>query len=190
MDTPSASKKAMPNLQRFLDESELAYRGVRFDIRSCQIKAKNGQNKKHEALIHPGAVVVLPLTSAHSVILIRNYRFSLSEAIWELPAGTLEPDEAPDKTALRELREETGYNAKILIPLTEIYSSPGISNEILYAYAAKDLSFAGQQLDDTEVITTHEFTWPEILKMVQTGEIRDNKTITTLLFYYTFLGIG
>lgn len=186
MDTPSQPIKAMSNLGHFLDNSSLAYHGVRFDVRACEVPAKNGQTRRHEAMVHPGAVVILPLWEDDAVVMIRNYRFAVGETLWELPAGTLEADETPQTSALRELVEETGYQAKIIEPFPPFYSSPGISNEVLYAYVAKELHFVGQKLDDTEMISTEILPWQQILSMIRCGEIRDNKTLTTLLFYWTY----
>lgn len=186
MDESQSPLKALPNLQRFLARSELAYKGVRFDVRACDLPTASGQTHRHEAVVHPGACVILPLLEHDEIIMIRNYRFAVGEILWELPAGTLEPNESPLDTALRELTEETGYQASQIEPLTVFYSSPGINNEAIYAYLAKDLTFVGQKLDDTEEITTQIVSWPKALSMIQEGEIRDAKTMLTLLFYARF----
>lgn len=173
------------NFLQFLKNSELVFKGVRFDVRRCDVPTSTGKKKPHEAMVHPGAVVILPIIE-DSIVLIRNYRFAVGETLWELPAGTLEPDESPEKTAPRELAEETGYQAKLIEPLITFFSSPGVSNEILYTYIAKDLTFVGQNLDETEIITTEIIPWSNVMSMVKNGEIRDSKSLVTLLYYSSF----
>lgn len=185
MDTPA--KKIGLHLDQFLKNSSLVYQGVRFDIRSCEFQTKTGDLKQYEAIIHPGAAVILPLLDNDSIVMIRNQRMAVGETIWELPAGTLEPKEEPAATALRELAEETGYQAKSIRLLTTFYSSPGISNEVMHAFVAEKLHFIGQNLDAGEVITPEILTWKQVLAMIRSGEIRDAKTLITLLFYRAFL---
>lgn len=183
MDTPQPNKKAMPNLDKFLNHSTLAFHGVRFDVRACDIASSNGEMRRHEAVVHPGAVVILPIVDDKSIIMIRNYRFAVGETLWELPAGTLEPEEETENTAYRELIEETGYQANSMELLGRFYSSPGISNEVLTAYIARDLHFVGQNLDDTEVITAEILSWEQVMAMVHSREIRDNHALSTLFLY-------
>lgn len=183
MDTSWPNKKAMPNLDQFLNNSTLAFHGVRFDVRACNVSTSTGELRRHEAVVHPGAVVILPIWDDNSILMIRNFRFSVGETLWELPAGTLEPNEDHEKTAYRELAEETGYEAKSMEMLGRFYSSPGISNEVLTAYVARDLHFVGQNLDDTEVITAEAVPWDKVLEMARSGEIRDNHALSTIFLY-------
>ena len=157
-----------------LKDSTLVYKGARFDVRHIG---------NRDAVIHPGAVVILPIVDDKNILMIRNERFAVGETLWELPAGTLEPKEHPQATASRELIEETGYEAGQIEFLTSFYTSPGICNEHMFAYVAKDLNFVGQHLDATEKITVEKLAWPEVLKMIRSGEIHDGKTMTTLLWY-------
>jgi ADP-ribose pyrophosphatase len=186
MDTPSPAKKAMQNINHFIANSSLVYHGIRFDIRRMEQLSANGRPVTYEAMIHPGAVVLLPLWSEDSVVMIRNERKTVGETLWELPAGTLEPNEMPQITASRELIEETGYQADSIELLTTFFSSPGVSNELMYAYVAKGLRFLGQNLDESEVIQPEILPWKRILAMIHSGEICDSKTLTTLLYYRTF----
>lgn len=141
---------------------------------------------KKEFVIHPGAIVILPLLSESEVILIRNERFIVEESLWELPAGTLEPNELPLDAAYRELIEEIGYQAKEMIPLFEFFTTPGFCNEKITAFAAKDLTLVGQDLDPDEKITPEILKWEKILSMIKDGTIHDSKTIATLLYYHQF----
>lgn len=154
--------------------STKVYTGVRFDVYRTE--------SKKEFIAHPGAVVIVPMLK-DKLILIRNERFAVGETLWELPAGTLEPGEKPETTALRELIEETGYRAKSIEHLTTFFTSPGISNEKMYAYAATDLEEVGQNLDVGEKITVEILTWDKVMRMIKEGEIRDGKTIASLLYF-------
>lgn len=159
------------------------FEGARFDVGEIEIKNNKGKKITREMVIHPGAVVILPLVDADKVVLIRNERYAIGKDLWELPAGTLEPGEPPDDTARRELIEETGYTCEQMIPLTRFYTTPGFCDEVMYAYAAKGLKHVGQNLDDSEKIEPKVFSWSEIMTMIKSGEICDGKTIAALLFY-------
>jgi ADP-ribose pyrophosphatase len=106
--------------------------------------------------VHPGAVVVLPLLDADTIVMIRNFRPSVGATLLELPAGTLEADEPAEACAGRELIEETGYRAGRIEPLVDFYTSPGVLSERMFAFVARELSHVGQQLDEGEEIEV----WP------------------------------
>jgi ADP-ribose pyrophosphatase len=166
------------DLPPFLKGGTPLFKGKRIDLYVVN---------QRECVIHPGAVVILPLLSSSEVIMIRNERFVLNECLWELPAGTLESNEEPFATAARELIEETGYQAKEITPLFDFYTTPGFCNEKIYAFLATDLTFVGQALEETEKITTEILSWEKVLEMIQEGVIHDGKTIATLLYYRSFL---
>lgn len=176
----------MGNLPEFIDDSQCVFKGTRFSVFSLDIPNKEGRTKK-DVVIHPGAVVILPKLDDNTVVMIKNNRFAVGQELWELPAGTLEPSEFPQDTAARELIEETGYRADSIQLLTQFYTTPGFCNEMMYAFLAEGLHEVGQQLEDTECITVHLKKWDELLSMIQEGKIVDGKTITTLLYYHTFL---
>lgn len=151
--------------------------GARFDVYALNSR---------ECIIHPGAVIILPLLKDTEVIMIRNDRFVVDECLWELPAGTLEMDEKPIDTAYRELTEETGYRANVMTPLLGFYTTPGFCNEKMHAFVAKDLEFVGQDLDPTERITAEAIPFHKVMTMIAAGTIHDGKTIATLLYYHAF----
>lgn len=170
------------SIAEVLGKSQCLFHGIRFDVRGMEIVSKNGHPFQKQFVAHPGAVVVLPFLDKDRILMIRNYRFAVNETLWELPAGTLEPGEPPLKTAYRELIEETGYEAKRIEPLHAFYTTPGICNEIMYAYAAYDLTYVGQALEETEDIEVAIVEWEKVLNWVKTGIICDAKTIATLFY--------
>lgn len=165
-------------LPKNLRDSRVAYSGSRINVNTIKIN-----NHIKEAVIHPGAAVILPIVDDDNIIMIKNYRFVVDATLWELPAGILEPDEPPIETAKRELIEETGYRAKSVEPLTTFYTSPGICDEIMHAFVAKDLEFVGQDLDDTEEIEVEIVSWTKVKEMIKLGEIMDGKSLAALLYY-------
>ncbi len=169
-----------------LQGAKCVYKGVRFDVCSLEIKCKDGQSKQRDAILHPGAVVILPIMDEHTIVMIQNERFVVGERLWELPAGTLEPNEAPIETAKRELIEETGFEAESMKPIMHFYTTPGICTEKMYAFVAESLSFVGQNLDAGEDITVEQVSWVRALQMIRDGDIRDAKTIAVLSSYALF----
>jgi ADP-ribose pyrophosphatase len=159
------------------------YKGARFDVCSLEIKTLSGETVRRETVVHPGAVVILPVMDDGHILMIHNRRWAIGETLWELPAGTLEPNEPPIETAKRELVEETGYKADNVTPLLQFYSSPGFCTEVLYCFVAKNLHFVGQNLDETEEIDVEALSWDEIELMLKNQTIRDSKTISTLLYF-------
>jgi ADP-ribose pyrophosphatase len=169
-----------------LHDAPTAFHGSRFDVRLLRITQADGREQVREVVVHPGAVVLLPVLDDGRVLLIRNRRATVDETLWELPAGTLEEGEAPAASAARELIEETGYQAASVVKLTEFWATPGICTEKLHAYVARDLKEVGQDLDDGEEISIHPMTMAQALAMIKDGTIHDAKTIATLLFYERF----
>ena len=169
------------------DDNPLLYQGSRFAVRGVHVKKRGGGSKQRELVIPANAVVILPLLDAQTVVLIRNERFAVGQTLWELPAGTLEAGEDPVLCAGRELIEETGYAAAELTRLIEFFPSPGFCTEMLTTFMARQLTFRGQELDETERITTEAVPLDRSIQMIRDNTIRDAKTIATLLYYQTFL---
>lgn len=141
----------------------------------------SGEIVQKGCIQHPGAVVIVPFTDDGQVILIRQYRFGVEEYLLEIPAGTLEPGEEIRAAAERELQEETGYWAETFIPLDGFYVLPGISNEYMHLFIARDLRPTQQMLDADEIIEVVPMPLSEALIKLNTNEIRDAKTIIGLL---------
>jgi ADP-ribose pyrophosphatase len=144
-----------------------------------------GQGVVHrELVVHPGAVLVLPLLGDGNVVLIRNHRYSVGAELLELPAGTLDPGESPETCAARELEEETGYKPGRLEPLCAFYTTPGFTNEFMHAFVATELEQATQRLDDIEQIRVEVMRLADALDATVDGRIVDAKTIAALQVYY------
>ncbi len=167
-------------------QSEVVFEGVRFDVHRVALPGRTGEAVTRDAVVTPGAVVILPVLDDQTVVLIRNERFAVGQTLWELPAGTIEAGEEPSLCARRELEEEAGYRAREIEPMIEFYPSPGICTEHMHAYLARGLEHVGQKLDQNERITVEAVALERSIQMVRDHTIRDGKTIAVLL-YYRFL---
>jgi ADP-ribose pyrophosphatase len=98
--------------------------------------------------------------------------------MWEIPAGTLDAGETPERCAERELREEAGVEAGELVHLSTIFTTPGFTDEQIHLYAATGLTEVPTAHEADEFIETHEVRWSEIGRMIRDGSIRDAKTMT------------
>lgn len=166
---------------------EPVFEGRRISVFASEEKDVDGRTLRREAVLHPGAVVILPLIDPQTILLIRNRRFVVDEVLWELPAGTRESGEPPSTTAQREVLEETGYRAGKLEPLHRFYTTPGFCNEAIFAYLATDLSQEAQDLDPGEEIEAVPTSLETALQWIKEGKVKDGKTIATLLFYQMFV---
>jgi ADP-ribose pyrophosphatase len=116
------------------------------------------------------------------VLLERQYRYAADDYLWELPAGHIDPGEAPAKAAKRELLEETGFTAKQWKRALKFYVSPGILDETMEVFLATGLTEGKAAPEDDERIQTRFFPVPDALKMAHSGSIRDAKTLISLFW--------
>jgi ADP-ribose pyrophosphatase len=165
------------------EAAEVLLESRRFRVVRHRSLGRDGLPHIKDTVQHPGAVAILPLVDNDHVCLIRNYRVAVNKTLIELPAGTLEAGEDPAVTAGRELIEETGYRAARIEKLREFTMSPGILNERMYLYLARDLTPGAMALEPGEQIETLVVNWDEAMRMVLDGTIEDAKTLVGLLHY-------
>ena len=173
-----------------MSDTEVLFQGIRFRVERAIQVTPDGQQHAREVVRHPGAVVILPRLDDGRLCFVRNFRVAVDQTLVELPAGTLEPDEEPAATALRELAEETGYRASRIEHLMTFWMSPGILDEQMHLYLAEALQPGPMALEAGEDLQPFMCTWAEALEMVQRGDIRDAKTLVGLLYYRTFRANG
>lgn len=159
-------------------KSEILYKGKVFDHQIDEIEYKSGNKGIREIAIHPGGAVVIPVKDDGKIILVKQFRYPLQKTLIEFPAGKLEKGEDPLICATRELEEETGYKAKEIKKLGEIFTAPGYCTEILHIYSAKGLTPGNHNREEGELeMEILELTIEEIEKMIISGKINDAKTI-------------
>jgi len=167
--------------------SKVIYEGKVFSLRRETVIEPGGVRAERDIIVHPGSVVVLPVFEDGRVLLIRQYRHTVGNFLWELVAGRKEPKETPVAAARRELVEETGYRAKRLRKLLHVIPTPGFVNEWMWIFAAEGLSEGAAHPEEDEKITPKMFTLKQIDSMIQRGTLRDAKSICGLLFYMRYI---
>ncbi|NLM96987.1 MAG: NUDIX hydrolase [Halanaerobiaceae bacterium] len=163
--------------------SKEIYKGKIIKVRYDEVIIPAGKKSGREIVEHPGGVTIIAVTDDKKILLVEQYRKAPEENLLELPAGKLEEEEEPVICAERELLEETGYQAGKIEYLFSFYTTPGYSNELLHLYYATDLKGAEASPDEDEVISVHYLKKEDILLFINTGKIKDSKTIIGLLYY-------
>jgi ADP-ribose pyrophosphatase len=177
----------LPNQRAKLLKSEVLYQGKVFRLQRDTVVEPGGVRVERDIIIHPGSVVVLPIFKDGRILLIRQYRHSVGEFLWELVAGRKEPGETPLNAARRELIEETGYTARRLRKLMRVVPTPGFVNEWMWIFAAEGLTEGAAQPEEDEKITPRIFTPRQAEKMIERGTLRDAKSICGILYYLRFV---
>ena len=135
---------------------------------------------------HIGAVCVVPGTDEGEVLLERQYRYAVGEILVEIPAGKLDfPGENWEDAARRELREETGAEARELIDLGDYYGSPAIMGERIRMFLARGLTFTDQHLDEDEFLAVEKVPIETVVDMIMDNRIPDGKTQAAVLKVWT-----
>lgn len=166
------------------EKTQTLWHGKVFDFSREEIILPNGKHTVIEAIHHPGSSAVVPVLENESVLLIRQYRPAIRDFIWEIPSGTMLPEENPLECAKRELREEGGLFGKKFEKCGEILVAPWYSNERIYLFMATDLIPCEQHLDEDEILTNHLFTFDHAMAMIESGEIQDATTIIGIKMAY------
>lgn len=156
--------------------SATVYEGLVVTILNDEVLLSNQKKAKREVIRHSGGVVVVAQIE-NKILLVKQYRYCVKEAMYELPAGKLERGEDVLFAAKRELLEETGYRADKWQSLGFIYPTAGISDEKLHLLKADDLTFVEQQPDENEIIDYMLVDLEQVYEMIKTGIINDAKTI-------------
>ena len=170
-------------------KQRLFFKGRKFNFEVNRLRLPNKAEGEWECIRHPGGALAVPVTPEGKLILVRQYRFAVQGRILEFPAGTVEPGEEPQETIRREIEEETGYRANKWEKLGEFFLAPGYSDEIIYAFLARDLEKleTPQKQDEDEDIETVFFTPEELEKAILDGQAIDAKSISSFMLARPFL---
>ena len=156
------------------------YRGQVVDLGIEAVCLPDGQRLELEVVRHPGGAAVVALDERERVCLLRQYRHAAGGWLWELPAGKIDPGEAPEQTARRELEEEAGLRAADWCSLGSVLTTPGFCDEVIHLYRARGLTRVTARPQAHELIEVHWVDYDEALQRVRGGDIRDAKTIIGL----------
>ena len=162
--------------------SELVLEGGMLRVKRDQVRLPSGNQSQREFIMHPGAVLVIPLLDNGNLLLERQFRYPLNRVFIELPAGKIDPDEAILVTGQRELLEETGYTAKEWVYLGLQHPCIGYSDEVIYMFIARGLLAGEAMQDEDEQLELFEASLDACLEMVATQQITDAKTILALMY--------
>ena len=148
-------------------KSDKLYEGKMLNLRVDTVELPDKKYSKREIVEHPGGVAVIPIVDNDSIILVKQYRKAVEKFLLEIPAGKLEINEEPRVTAIRELKEETGYTTDKMEYLMEFYTSPGFTNEKIYLFLATDLVKGEADPDDGEFLEVEKYDMDTLIKMIE-----------------------
>jgi ADP-ribose pyrophosphatase len=185
-DDPRPERKSGSS-ERHLEETRVdgaqVFDGALLNVHRDTVQLPSGANAIREYIVHPGAVLIVPVLPDGRLVVERQFRYPLHRVVIEFPAGKLDVGESPLATAQRELTEETGYAAARWTHLGLIHPTVSYSTEAIEFFIAEDLAHVGQQLDDGEFLDVAEMTVAELLAALDHGELTDAKTVAALFMY-------
>jgi len=161
---------------------EQVFKGVLLDVRRDVVELPGGQRATREYVVHPGAVVVVPILDDGRLVLERQFRYPVGRAMLEFPAGKLDAGEAPIVCGQRELREETGYRASEWAMAGVLHNAVGYSTEVIYIAFARRMTLGAAALDEGELIDLALMHEAELDAAAGRGEVTDAKTLVALLW--------
>lgn len=159
------------------------YRGKFITVSRRTVTLPGGKTTEIDVIEHPPAATIVPVLDDGRVVMIRQYRPVMQEWLWELPAGKIDPGEDREVGARRELEEETGHAARSMTWLTGFYPAPGSLTEWMDVWVARGLTKVPARRDEDEVIRVKRFTREAVERMVNSGKIKDAKSLIGLLAY-------
>ena len=169
-------------------KSKVSFEGKVFSVVTDKVTEPGGVTSTRDVIRHNGSVVILAVDTREdptdpSILLERQYRYAAGQFLLELPAGRIEPGEAPLAAAKRELIEETGFRARRWSRLVRYYASPGFLSETMQVFLAEDIRPGTAEPEEDEKISLHPTPLSELLTMIHAGKILDGKTILSVLLF-------
>jgi ADP-ribose pyrophosphatase len=158
-------------------ESVTLHEGKFLTLKRDTVELPDGKHATREFVVHPGAVMILPVFDDGRVLLERQFRYPVGRVLQEFPAGKLDPNEDELTCAKRELLEETGYTAREWTHLTRIHPVISYSTEFIDLYLARGLTAGDAKLDEGEFLETFIADQTQLMDWVKDGTISDVKTI-------------
>jgi ADP-ribose pyrophosphatase len=162
--------------------SETVFRGSLLHVKRDTVRLPSGAETGREYIMHPGAVLVVPVLDNGNLVFERQFRYPLHKTFIELPAGKIDPDEDILVTGQRELLEETGYTANAWSYLAALHPCIGYSDEVIHIFLARGLQAGEHRRDHDESLEVFELSLPDAMDALRRGEITDGKTMIALFW--------
>ena len=153
------------------------FTGRVIEVNIERVELPNGSVADLEIIRHPGGAAVVALDDSKRICLLRQFRHAVDGWIWELPAGKIDNREPPLETAQRELEEEAGMAAGSWRPLGDYVASPGVFTEVVHLFLATQLTPLPPRPEEHEVFEVHWLPFEDVLRMADSGELRDGKSL-------------
>ncbi len=180
----ASTKEDKLELQETTISSEHVFDGTLLQVYVDDVKLPDGSHSTRDWIKHPGASAVVPVFQDGSIMLLKQYRYPPRKLFLEVPAGKIDAGETPKTTALRELEEESGLSCKNMEKVGSLFPAIGYADEEIFVYVGWGLSQSDKQTDDDEFLINHKLHFSDALKMIESGEIKDGKTICALTQTY------
>lgn len=168
-------------------KSENTYEGRAFNVRRDHLLTPHGKTVKYDIIEHTGSVSIVPVDDEGQMYFVRQFRHAAQVELLELPAGTLEAGELPEKAAAREIREETGMAASHLQEIGSFYLAPGYSTELMHVFLATGLTHDPLEPDADEYLSVERMGVNEAYQLAEDGHMQDAKSLAALLLAKKYL---
>lgn len=167
--------------------SRRVYTGRIINLDVDTVRFPDGSSGEIEMIRHPGASAVVPFLSDPAgddpqILLIKQYRYAAEQYVYEIPAGRLDPGEAPAACARRELAEETGCTAATIEHLYTFYTTPGFTDEKIHLFMATGLEHGEHSRESDEFVEVETMALSRALELIRAGEIKDGKSALGILY--------
>jgi ADP-ribose pyrophosphatase len=172
------------------DRSQVVWSCPWYRVRRDDIHLPDGSAGQYNVVEVGPCVFVVPVTAAGEVVLIRHYRHTLGEWVWELPAGGCKPGVSLQESAEMELAEETGGRAGRWQALGAFFTSNGFTNEVAHLFIAWGVVLGESDRESAEILTIHPVPATDALEMVRTNQLQDGPSALALLLAEPFLRQG
>lgn len=181
-DQRAAGDDSDAHLRETTVRSDEVFRGKLLEVRRDVIRLPDGGQATREFIVHSGAVMIVPLLDDGRLVMERQWRYPLGRVMLEFPAGRLEPGEPTLSCAMRELAEETGYDAREWGFAGELHNAIAYSSERIEIWFARGLTEGAAHLDVGEFVETRLVEVDELDRLCASGEVTDAKTLVGLLW--------
>lgn len=187
MKKTSSKLRLNSHLAEQKKHSEKVFTGELLHVFKDEAILPDSSTGRREWIQHPGACAVVPMFGNGDCVLIQQFRYPAQQLFWEVPAGKIDFSEDPLSTAKRELKEETGFRAEQWTYIGHFYPAIGYADEIIHIYLAEELTQGAQNTDKDEFLSIYRVSFKEVLNMIDSGEINDAKTISSIIRVQGFL---